>query len=241
MRRMLSLAAAATMLVAGQALAETPELSGGQIPAMSLLQRGRMLGGSSWWSRYGEPVNSVAMANAETSPSDKYADPGMMPLHGDGYIYGPGACDCSPPCVWQLWSGYYQNPKRCHPGHCLFRHCGCGGAGCSACGNGCGTAVSCSKPSCAAPACSAPVSCASAVPDCGCKPVCGKCRHFHVGERWRGFRAHWHSGCDSCSSPVGCGCATPVAPMPYGAEKQAQAPPRPLPEEAVLLALPRLN
>jgi hypothetical protein len=244
MRRMLSFATAAALVLAGQIHAETPNFTGGQMPAMSLLQRAPMFSGANWWSRYGEPVNAVAMSQADSSPSDKNGYGGSVPMHGDGYVFAPGSCDCSPPCIADLWAGYVQNPLRCRHGHC-HRHCGCGHCG-AACGpfNRCGIAcgVSCSAPSCAAPTCSQPVSCTASVLDCGCKPVCGRCRHFHVGERWRGFRAHWHSGCDSCSAPLGCGCTTPAGPMPGGAEKQAlQGPPRPLPEEAALFPLPRLN
>jgi hypothetical protein len=239
------LGAAAALLVAGQGFAETPDFSGSQVPAMSLMQRGRMFSGTNWWSRYGEPVNAVAMQEAETSPSDKNGYAGPVPMHGDGYVFTPGSCDCSPPCVWDLWTGYSQNPKRCHQGcHSLHRHCGCGDCGrCrlfSRCGSACD--VGCAKPSCTTPSCAEPVSCTTAAADCGCKPVCGRCRHFHVGQRWQGFRAHWTRSCDSCSSPLGCGCTTPAAPMPIGAEKQAfQGPPKPLPEEATLFPLPRLN
>jgi hypothetical protein len=236
MRRMLLVATAAVLVATGQSFAETPDFSGGQIPAMSLMQRGRMFSGANWWSRYGEPVNAVALAQAENSPSDKNGYVAPAPMHGHGYIYGPGACDCSPPCVADLWAGYVQNPLRCHPGHWLHRRCG----NCGPCG-GCGLSNQCA-PGCAAPTCAEAVSCTAAVPDCGCKPVCGRCHHFHVGERWRGFRAHWHCGCDSCSAPLGCGCTTPAAPLPIGSEKQAsQGPPMPLPEEAALFPLPRLN
>ena len=229
------LAAAVVLLGTIECQGETPDFSGNQPQAMSLLQRGRLLTGAGWWNRYGEPVNAVALANAGTATVDKYGPTGNVPLHGDGYIYGPGACDCSPPCIWDLWSGYYQNPKRCHA-HLLHKHCGCGNCA-GNCGKAC--AVSCTTK---APSCGAPVSCTAAVPDCGCKPVCGKCRHFHVGDRWRGFTAHWHRNCDSCSASLGCGCATPAAAAPLGSEKQAsQGPPLPLPEEAVLFSLPRLN
>ena len=238
MRWTILLAAAAMLFTATASQAETPDFAGNQPQAMSLMQRGRLMTGPSWWNRYGEPVNAVALAQADTSPSDKYGPAANVPMHGDGYIYGPGACDCSPPCIWDLWSGYIQNPLRCRA-HLLHKHCGCGN--CGSCSRCCGRAcdVSCTTK---APSCGAPVSCSPAVPDCGCKPVCGKCRHFHMGDRWRGFTAHWHRSCDSCSAPLGCGCATPAAPAPLGSEKQAsQSLPIPLPEEAVLFPLPRLN
>ena len=234
--------AAALIVAAGtmNCLAETPEFN---------RQRGlpnfqaRLFGGQNWWTRYGEPVNSVALAQAEASPSDKVTG-GVVPMYGAGYIYGPDTCDCSPPCVWDLWHGYFQDPKRCHPGGLGGRHCGACGGACGACGcggfaklysKGCcdtcgGNAGSCS--------CAAPVSCTTAASDCGCKPVCGKSRHCHRGHR---FMAHWNCGCNSCSAPLGCGCATPVAPA-YPSEKQiSSGPPVPLAEEAVLYPLPRLN
>src|SRR5207249_153520 len=108
------------------------------------------------------------------------------------------------PCIWHLWTGYYQNPKRCNPHG--RRNCNDGyGAG-GACGNGCGNCGSgrgmlanifghgccnsCSTgTSCG---CTTPVTCTTAAPDCGCKPVCGKCRTCHMGNHWRGFMAHWN-------------------------------------------------
>lgn len=247
MFRIALFSAAAVLLVASASRAEMPSFAGDQTQAMTIMQRTRQFAGANWWSRYGEPVNAVAMEAAEKSPSDFG---GTVPMHGYGYVFGPGSCDCSPPCIWGLWTGYYQNPKRCHPGHHGGRHCGgCGQCGdccglfgrgrCGDCGVSCG-ASACGAPACGAPvSCNAPVSCGATVSDCGCKPVCGKCRHFHR-HAFRGFMAHWNSGCDSCSAPLGCGCATPV--VPFMSEKQAfNSPPRPMPEEAALLPLPRLN
>jgi hypothetical protein len=220
-------------------LAETPNLSADSPQAMSLMQRGRMLGGLNWWNRYGEAVNATALAQAEALPADK--GPAAMPFYGDGYIFGPGSCDCPAPCIGNLWAGYFQNPWRCDPeSHRLFNHCGhCGGCGpfgkgcCSRCGKSCSAGVSCG---CTTPAA---VSCTTAAPSCGCKPVCGKCRSCHIGH-WKGFSAHWHKPCKSCASPVSCGCTTPVISMP--SEKQAdQKYPSPLPAEPVLYSLPRLN
>jgi hypothetical protein len=234
--------ALATLLAATASLAETPEFSGGRMMPAPLM-RGQMFSGQNWWSRFGEAVNADAISH---EPIKGTADAsGRMPMHGDGYIYGPGSCDCPPPCIWDLWTGYTQHPKRCDPYTPLFgRHCGCGGCGnCNACGKGCGAAV----PSCSTKVgCDMPVSCTSTVGDCGCKPVCGKCRHFHVGDKWKCFTAHWHRPCKSCSTPiscgapVSCGCATPV--YTPGLEQQAvERSPLPLPEDAVLLQLPRLN
>jgi len=228
-------------------LAETPQYSGDQSTALSLMQQGRMFGGVSgpnWWSRFGEPINATALAQAETLPADKGGLLAPLPIYGDGYIYRPGSCDCPPPCIWQLWAGYYQNPLRCSPGGgWLHRHCHCGddcgaygGGGGPCCGRGCG-------PSCATSTscgCATPITCTSPASSCGCKPVCGKCRHCHLG-MWHGFSAHWTKPCGSCSAPLGCGCTTAVS-APPGLEQQASGGiPQPLPEEAALYPLPRLN
>jgi hypothetical protein len=232
------------------ALAEMPDFSNSRQP-QQLLQGGRLFGGQGWWSRYGEPVNSAAMSQPEASPSDKEAPLGPMPAYGDGYVYGPGTCDCPPPCVSHLWAGYFQNPKRCHPHHMRNRRCNACDDGCNACAKGgCGMLArmfshsSCNSCTTAAPDCTTPVTCTTAAADCGCKPVCGKCRSCHLGGRWRGFGAHWCGASDSCSAPVSCGCTTPTAPMQTfgGSEKQVQQGlPVPQPEEPVLYSLPRLN
>jgi len=243
-----------------ECLAETPDMSGNRPQAMQLFQ-GRLFGGQNWWTRYGEPVNATQLAQVEPTPADKSTPHAPMSDYGDGYIFGQGVCDCSPPCIWNLWTGYVQIPKRCYPygahhrgGGSCFAY-GNGGCGNGACGNGCGgcgqgmlagifghggcnSCDSCSSSvSCG---CSTPVTCTTAAPDCGCKPVCGKCRSCHLGNKWRCFTAHWNCGCNSCSAPT-CGCTTPAASdMP--SEKQAsQSPPTPLPEEALLHPLPRLN
>src|SRR4051812_21627433 len=84
-------------------LAEMPDYSGSRPQAMQLFQ-GRLMGGQGWWSRYGEPVNTAALNEANTQP-DKNAPLSPMPADGDGYVYSPGACDCPPPCISHLWSG----------------------------------------------------------------------------------------------------------------------------------------
>jgi hypothetical protein len=229
------LAGLAVVLSATVATAETPYLGSESTTATSVLMRSRLMSGQTWWSRFGEPVNSGALASAEASPSDKGLYGAPLPVYGDGYAFGLGSCDCPPPCIWDLWAGYEQHPMRCYPyGHFRNHRCGrCGGCG-GACGNGC-----CQSCTAKVPSCPAPVSCTAAVPGCGCKPVCGKCRHFHFG-RWHGFAAHWTKSCDSCSKPLGCGCATPVGPPP-GWEKQASgSPPKPLLGDA-LYPLPRVN
>jgi hypothetical protein len=250
------LAAVFVACFAIECFAETPEMSGNRPQALQLFQ-GRLFSGQSWWNRYGEPVNATELAQAETLPADKSMPAGPIAPYGDGYVYYPGVCDCPPPCISNLWNGYVQWPKRCNPYGGLHgrRNCndGCGGA-CGACGNGgcgnggglmggifghCGCNSCSSSVSCG---CTTPVTCTTAAPDCGCKPSCGKCRSCHLGNHWRGFMAHWNGGCNSCScSAPSCGCTTPVSPD-FSSEKQAsQGPPKPLPEEALLHPLPRLN
>ncbi len=226
-------------LAAAACLAETPELAGARPQTAPLLSRGRLFNGQNWWTRFGEPVNAAALAADDGAKGDI----APVAMYGHDYIYGQGSCDCPPPCIDHLWTGYYQHPKRCDPYVPLFhRHCGdcghCGklfghGKGC-----GCGDAIGCTTK--AACGCAEPITCTS-VPDCGCKkPVCG-CKHFHLGHKWKGFMAHWNR-CDSCSAPLGCGCGAPLAPgMPIPSEKQALTQPQPLPEDAALIALPRLN
>src|SRR5436190_1425961 len=228
---------AAALMVAFAAtvcLAETPEVSGNRPQAMQLLQGGRLFSGQGWWNRYGEPVNATALAQAESSPSDQSVPAGPMPMYGDGYVYGPGSCDCPPPCIWHLWAGYFQNPHRCHmhQGR-LHGRCGACGDGCGPCGTGgalagggwglfrhgcgCGSPLSCTTQ--AACGCGAPVSCSAAVADCGCAPVCGKCRTCHLGGHFKGLLDHWNRCCDSCSAPLGCGCSVPADASPSD-EKQ---------------------
>src|SRR5204863_2788944 len=96
--RWIHLAAVFVACSAIECLAETPEWSGNNrpqgMPAMQLFQ-GRLFNGQSWWSRYGEPVNATQLAQADAAPADNAAPAGPMSPYGDGYIYGPGACDCS--------------------------------------------------------------------------------------------------------------------------------------------------
>jgi hypothetical protein len=231
----------AVTLLAAACLAETPDWSGGGSATTPTL-RGRMFGSQNWWTRFGEPVNATALAEQEPIKAGEAAP---MPLHGDGYVYSPGACDYSPPCIDHLWNGYAQWPKRCNPYHGLFNRCGNGcdnGCGCGnmvGCGKGCGCAPSCTtKAGCG---CSEPVGCTTAVGDCGCKPVCGACHSFHLCDKWRCFTAHWHRSCDSCSAPISCGCSTPVSNMMPSEKQSTMRPPTPLPEEASLIRLPRMK
>jgi hypothetical protein len=98
----------------------------------------------SWWAKFGQPLEEPAdMPPAAGEPAVLH-DNG----YGHDYAYGPGSCDCSPPCTDHLWTGYVQMPWRCtHP---QYKYRGWGhGCGLGACGH-------CSD-SCQA--CSAPASC----------------------------------------------------------------------------------
>jgi hypothetical protein len=189
----------------------------------------------SWWAKFGQPVEGAV----EAAPA---GEPPVIHDHGYGfgYVYGPGSCDCRPPCTDQLWAGYEQMPWRCsHPQYKEKYRGYCGSCGNGGCGHvsdcGCTTAV----PSCAAaPSCTD--SCTSSV--C-CKPKCKKCKQWF---------AHWHWGkkgcdtCDSCSAPMSCGCAAPVScgcAMPVGGAPPAVGapavgPPVPAADEASILKKP---
>ena len=111
-----ALAGLVVALGATVCLAETPDMSSNRPQAMTLFGRGALFTGQNWWNRYGEAVNATALSQAEASPSDKFGAPAAMGAYGDGYIFGPGSCDCAPPCIADLWTGYFQDPMRCHPG-----------------------------------------------------------------------------------------------------------------------------
>ena len=182
----------------------------------------------SWWAKFGQPVEGGVEVPAGEPPV--IHDHG----HGFGYVYGPGSCDCRPPCTDQLWAGYEQMPWRCSHPQYKERYRGY----CGSCGNGgCGHASDCgcttAAPSCgcttAAPSCTD--SCTSSV--C-CKPKCKKCKQWF---------AHWNWGkkccdtCDSCSAPVSCGCAMPVGGTPPAVGPPV-GPPLPAADEASLLKKP---
>jgi hypothetical protein len=185
----------------------------------------------SWWARFGQPVEPPpgVPEGAVVGDAPVVHDHG----YGFGYVYGPGACDCRPPCIDQLWDGYQQMPWRCSHPRYKERHYGSCGS-CGACGNGgCGHAVGCgcatAAPSCT-DACTSPVC---------CKPKCKRCKQWF---------AHWSWGkkccdsCDSCSAPIGCGCAVPVGGAPPAADAPpAVGPPVPAADEASILKKPLLH
>lgn len=148
-----------------------------------------------------------------------------------GYVYSPGACDYTPPCVDHLWDGYCQRPHRCHP-HGHFLHRGCGhNMGCSTCNSGCGSGgchfgglhgcrLHGFKHHFAGSSCCAPV----------CNTCSTGCGHGLFSGKHRGWFA---SLCDSCDGGMSCGCATPVGSGPAGdAPSNGEPIPTPAAEDA---------
>ncbi|MFN0016771.1 MAG: hypothetical protein ACKVP0_00845 [Pirellulaceae bacterium] len=140
-----------------------------------------------------------------------------------GYVYSPGACDYTPPCVDHLWDGYEQRPHRCNPihvhqwGHHGCGHCGSGGA--------CGAFAGCDT-------------CGSAN-SCGCGGHASRLKRAHG---WHFGNKVCRSGCATCGDIApSCGaptCATPtcgydggksVGPAPAPAPSDAETPPAPMP------------
>jgi hypothetical protein len=230
-------------LAATTCLAETPELLGGG-PTVSgpLLRRGQLFGGQNWWTRYGEPVNAQAVGQLPLK--GEVVPAGAIGLHGPDYVYGPGACECPPLCVDQLWDGYLQHPKRCDGYVPWFKGKGCGRHGCRGCMS-CTTAANCG---CAQPvSCAKPIGCADVAPDCGCgKALFGQRKHvhFHLGHKVKRWTARLDR-CDSCTAPASYGCAAPldfVPPPPLMPEKQSPLSlPIPAAEDAAFLSLPRIK
>jgi hypothetical protein len=225
------------VLSASAAIAETPEFSSGRSVTAPLMRRGQLLSGQNWWTRYGEPVNAELLSKQPEMVEAGKAEIGAVSLHGHDYIYGLGACDCPPPCIDDLWSGYSQHPLRCVQLHRPWLRRQCRGGRLGHLGRGCCEPSCMTKSACG---CAESVKSATPVEDLGCsKPVCGNCKHFHFNHGWKHFMAHW-SKCDSCSSPIGCGCAMPLAPS---VKPSFDSVPSPLPqtEDAALFTLPRIN
>jgi hypothetical protein len=228
-----SLAAVAMFGLTAGALAQQPTLSARRSLAATPPARPSLFSQISWWAKFGQPVEPAVEA-APSGEAHVVHDHG----YGFGYVYGPGSCDCRPACTDQLWAGYEQMPWRCsHPqykeryrGFCGHGGCGHGGCGHGRCGHvsDCGCTVS-------APACEAAPSCTESV--C-CKPKCKRCKQWF---------AHWSWGkkccdtCDSCSAPIGCGCATPIGHGPPAADAPAASPPLPTADEASIQKKPLLR
>jgi hypothetical protein len=212
-------AAALLLAAAGTATAAEPQPT----TIRSASPRGSFSVASNWWARFGEPVNQEQL---ETSaPATVVVDPEGHAMGNPGYVYGPGACDYTPPCVDWLWNGYYQNPKRCHPDF-VQKFCGSCRKGCGL-GNGCGCNVA-ADCGCGAPAASCDCA-APSVPDCGCETGCKKCKHFH----WSWHKLKHRCGlCDcadvSCVAPT---CeASCAAPTCEGLAPAVEPAPQPVPE-----------
>lgn len=164
-----------------------------------------------------------------------------------GYVFGPGSCDHTPPCVDHLWDGYCQRPHRCggHHHHHHFR--GCCGVQMSGCGFASGGCATCSSGA-----------------DVGCDSGCGGCFGFakchgcflHSGKHrytglscggcntcgdtcgkhgcglFSGKHRGWFAGlCNACDGgDLGCGCAAPVGDIghpetvPTPAAEDGEAP-----------------
>lgn len=117
----------------------------------------------------------------------------------NGYIYAPGSCDYTPPCVAHLWDGYCQKPLRCYQ-----HHSHCGGINryrCDSCNemSSCGTSSGCDS--------------------------CSGCMRYAHG--WHFGRKMY--GCSSCvTAAPSCGCeagSIMTAPAAPGGE----VPPQPMP------------
>lgn len=139
-----------------------------------------------------------------------------------GYVYSPGVCDYTPPCVDHLWDGYEQRPHRCNPIHVHQ----CGMRGCGQCGSGGGYGVS------------------AGCNTCGSQSSCGCGGHHSMLKRAHGwhFGGKIHSGCSSCGN-IAPSCAAPTCaapscgydggksfdPAPVPAPSDAESPPAPMP------------
>lgn len=142
-----------------------------------------------------------------------------------GYVFGPGSCDHTPPCVEHLWDGYCQRPCRCGHHQLFHRHChvGCGGHGsCSTCGpvhrgcaGGCGHfggCHACSLHHLKHKICSTlDMGCHSCAPSCDtCAPSCG---HKLFGGLQRGW---FGKLCSACDGGMSCGCGDGIGSPAYG-------------------------
>jgi hypothetical protein len=134
-----------------------------------------------------------------------------------GYVYSPGACDHTPPCVNHLWDGYCQNPCRCRPhGHHFHRGCG-HHMGCSTCNSGCNMG--------GCHGCRLHGLRHFGGSSCGCETACNTCDtgcgHRHGCGLFSGKHRGWFASlCASCDGGMSCGCAAPIGgdALPSNAE-----------------------
>ncbi len=150
-----------------------------------------------------------------------------------GYVYSPGACDHTAPCVDNLWNGYCQRPHRCHlgHGHHFHRCCGLATSGCSTCGGG-DTGCGCNFGHFGG--CHGcrlhglkhfGGGCSTCAP--GCNTCGGGCHFGHFGHKCRGW---FHSLCNACDGGMSCGCEDGVES--YGAPSSNGKSPEVVPTPA---------
>jgi hypothetical protein len=251
---MIGLTAGSLLQAADRLPVQQPTLTARRSLPMDTQVQRPILSQISWWAKFGQPVEPPPGAEVPAGDAPVVHDHG----YGFGYVYGLGSCDCRPRCIDQLWDGYEQMPWRCsHPVY-KDRH---GGYGCGACGHGaygngscghggCGRGGHgrCGHGFCGQGGCRHAVGCGctTAAPSCAdacdspcCKPKCKRSKQWF---------AHWHWGkkccdtCDSCSAPIGCGCAAPVgSDVPAADAPPMVAPPVPAADEASVLKKPLLH
>ena len=141
-----------------------------------------------------------------------------------GYVFGPGSCDHTPPCVDHLWDGYCQRPHRCgghHHHH--FRGCcgvqmgyGVASGGCSTCSTGAdvGCATGCGFGFAKCHGCFLHSGKHRYTGlSCGCNTCGDACGGKHGCGLFSGKHRGWFAGlCNACDGgDLGCGCAAPVS------------------------------
>lgn len=176
----------------------------------------------------------VGSANIGQASDDRGGDHGAMIAatawnhehQYTGYVYSPGACDHTPPCVDHLWDGYCQRPCRCGAhGHHFHRCCGVATNGCSSCGGnsgcGCGGGHGMLFGGChgcrlhgmkhfGGCGCS---TCAPACNTCG-----GGCGHgLGLGHFHNKCRSWFNNLCSACDGGMSCGCSDGMNGMMNGA------------------------
>jgi len=158
-----------------------------------------------------------------------------------GYVFGPGSCDWTPPCVDHLWNGYCQRPCRCGGGHGHFHsmfHHSCGGCGqsngCATCGNNYGSCGG-GCHGCRLHGGRHHGGCGNSCSTCNtCTAACG-CGGGHFGKHLRAKCNSWYNNlCNACDGGMSCGCAAPVGNGTGAESIPAPAPdvpnPAPMPD-----------
>lgn len=131
-----------------------------------------------------------------------------------GYVFGPGSCDYTAPCVDHLWDGYCQRPHRCRPhGHHFHRGCGGAASSCGSCNTGCNTG--CGMAFGGLHGCRLHGRRHSHGCGNSCTATCDTCNTGcghglglgHFAGKCRGWFANL---CNSCDGGMSCGCAAAV-------------------------------